>query len=69
MMYSVDGFRITVHGQGAHDAYSHISLDSINIGVHIYLALVADRPGGRPQQVMCADRRQFRRRLSAQYHP
>ena len=39
MMYSVDGFRITVHGQGAHGAYPHSSIDPINIGVHIYLAL------------------------------
>lgn len=39
MMYSVDGFRITVHGRGAHGAYSHNSIDPINIGVHIYLAL------------------------------
>ncbi|HCT92434.1 MAG TPA: amidohydrolase, partial [Lachnospiraceae bacterium] len=41
MMYSVDGFRITVHGQGAHGAYPHNSIDPINIGVHIYLALEA----------------------------
>lgn len=39
MMYSVDGFRITVHGKGAHGAYPHSSIDPINIGVHIYLAL------------------------------
>lgn len=39
MMYSVDGFRITIHGQGAHGAYPHSSIDPINIGVHIYLAL------------------------------
>lgn len=39
MMYSVDGFRITVHGRGAHGAYPHNSIDPINIGVHIYLAL------------------------------
>ena len=39
MMYSVDGFRITVHGRGAHGAYPHSSIDPINIGVHIYLAL------------------------------
>lgn len=39
MMYSVDGFRITIHGQGAHGAYPHNSIDPINIGVHIYLAL------------------------------
>ncbi len=41
MMYSVDGFRITVHGQGAHGACPHSSIDPINIGVHIYLALEA----------------------------
>lgn len=39
MMHSVDGFRITIHGQGAHGAYPHNSIDPINIGVHIYLAL------------------------------
>lgn len=39
MMYSVDGFRITIHGRGAHGAYPHCSIDPINIGVHIYLAL------------------------------
>ncbi len=39
MMYSVDGFRITVHGKGAHGAYPHCAIDPINIGVHIYLAL------------------------------
>ena len=39
MMYSVDGFRITVHGRGAHGAYPHSSIDPINIGVHVYLAL------------------------------
>lgn len=39
MMYSVDGFRITVYGKGAHGAYPHSSIDPINIGVHIYLAL------------------------------
>ena len=41
MMSSVDGFRITVHGKGAHGAYPHSSVDPINIGVHIYLALEA----------------------------
>ncbi|MDE6845430.1 MAG: amidohydrolase [Lachnospiraceae bacterium] len=39
MMYSVDGFRITIHGRGAHGAYPHNSIDPINIGVNIYLAL------------------------------
>lgn len=41
MMFSVDGFRITVHGRGAHGAYPHSSIDPINIGVHVYLALEA----------------------------
>ncbi|MGN0469099.1 MAG: M20 family metallopeptidase [Acutalibacteraceae bacterium] len=39
MMFSVDGFRITVHGKGAHGAYPQNSVDPINIGVHIHLAL------------------------------
>ena len=38
-MYSVDGFRINIKGKGAHGAYPHDSIDPINIGVHIYLAL------------------------------
>lgn len=41
MMNSVDGFRITITGKGAHGAYPHLSVDPINIGVHIYLALEA----------------------------
>lgn len=41
MMFSVDGFKITVKGKGAHGAYPHNSIDPINIGVHIYLALEA----------------------------
>lgn len=41
MMSSVDGFRITVHGKGAHGAYPHSAIDPINIGVQIYLALEA----------------------------
>lgn len=41
MMTSVDGFKITVKGKGAHGAYPHNSIDPINIGVHIYLALEA----------------------------
>ena len=41
MMSSVDGFRITVHGRGAHGAYPHSAVDPINIAVHIYLALEA----------------------------
>lgn len=41
MMSSVDGFKITIHGKGAHGAYPHSSVDPINIAVHIYLALEA----------------------------
>lgn len=39
MMFSVDGFRITIHGKGGHGATPHLGVDPINIGVHIYLAL------------------------------
>lgn len=39
MMFSVNGFRITVHGKGSHGAYPHVGVDPINIGVHIHLAL------------------------------
>lgn len=39
MMYSVDGFKITITGKGAHGAFPHLSIDPINIGVHIHLAL------------------------------
>lgn len=41
MMYSVDGFKITVKGRGSHGAYPHAGIDPINIGVHIFLALEA----------------------------
>lgn len=41
MMYSVDGFKITVKGKGSHGAYPHAGIDPINIGVHIFLALEA----------------------------
>ena len=41
MMFSVDGFKITVKGKGAHGAYPHASIDPINIAVHIYTALEA----------------------------
>ena len=41
MMFSVDGFRITVQGRGAHGAYPHYSVDPINIACHVYLALEA----------------------------
>ncbi len=39
MMFSVDGFRITVFGKGSHGAYPQNAIDPINIGVHIHLAL------------------------------
>lgn len=41
MMSSVDGFKITVRGRGAHGAYPNRSVDPINIAVHVYLALEA----------------------------
>ena len=41
MMYSVDGFRITVRGRGSHGAYPQNATDPINIAVHIYLGLEA----------------------------
>ena len=41
MMFSVDGFKIKIRGKGAHGAYPHSSIDPINIGVHVYLALEA----------------------------
>ena len=41
MMSSVDGFKVTVRGRGAHGAYPHSAVDPINIAVHIYLALEA----------------------------
>ena len=39
MMFSVDTFEITIQGKGSHGAYPHLSVDPINIGVHIHLAL------------------------------
>lgn len=39
MMASVDVFRITITGKGAHGAMPHTSIDPINIGVHIHQAL------------------------------
>ncbi len=39
MMFSVDTFEIDIKGRGSHGAYPHLSVDPINIGVHIYLAL------------------------------
>lgn len=41
MMYSVDGFRITINGKGSHGAYPQKSIDPINAAVHVYLALEA----------------------------
>ncbi len=41
MMFSVDGFKITVKGRGGHGAYPHTAIDPINIAVQIYLALQA----------------------------
>ena len=40
-MYSVDGFQIDIKGKGSHGAYPQNSIDPINIGVHVYLALEA----------------------------
>ncbi len=39
MMLSTDVFEIRVQGKGSHGAYPHLSVDPINIGTHIYLAL------------------------------
>ena len=39
MMFSSDGFRIHIKGKGSHGAYPQNSVDPINIGVHIHLAL------------------------------
>lgn len=39
MMFSVDMFEIHIKGRGSHGAYPHQSIDPINIGVHIHLAL------------------------------
>ena len=39
MMFSVDGFRITIRGKGTHGAYPHMGIDPVNIAVHVYLAL------------------------------
>lgn len=41
MMFSVDGFRITLRGRGSHGAYPHAGIDPINIACHVYLALEA----------------------------
>lgn len=39
MMFSVDGFKISIKGKGSHGAYPHLSIDPINIGVKIYNGL------------------------------
>ena len=39
VLFSMDGFTITIQGHGAHGAFPHLSIDPINIGVHIHLAL------------------------------
>lgn len=39
MMNSVDGFKILIYGHGSHGAYPQNSIDPINVGVHIHLAL------------------------------
>ncbi len=39
IMFSMDGFEIHIKGRGSHGAYPQMSIDPINIGVHIYLAL------------------------------
>ena len=39
IMFSMDGFEIHIKGRGSHGAYPHMSVDPINIGVHIHLAL------------------------------
>ena len=38
LMASCDGFRITIHGHGAHGSAPHTSIDPIHIGVQIYMA-------------------------------
>ena len=39
MMFSVDGFRITIRGKGTHGAYPHAGIDPIHIACQVYLAL------------------------------
>ena len=38
-LFSVDGFRVLIHGKGAHGAFPQESVDPINIAVHVYLAM------------------------------
>ncbi len=39
MMNSADVFRILIHGKGGHGAYPNLTVDPVNIAVHIYSAL------------------------------
>ncbi len=39
VMTSVNSFRIEISGKGGHGAYPHLSIDPIQIAVHIYMAL------------------------------
>ena len=39
LMFSMDGFEISIKGRGSHGAFPHMAVDPINIGAHIYLAL------------------------------
>ena len=39
VMFSMDGFEIHIKGRGSHGAYPQMSIDPINIGVHVHLAL------------------------------
>ena len=39
IVFSLDGFEIHIKGRGSHGAYPHMSIDPINIGVHVHLAL------------------------------
>lgn len=41
MMFSVNGFRFTINGKGAHGAYPQMSVDPINVGAHMHLAFQA----------------------------
>ncbi|MBQ2829813.1 MAG: amidohydrolase [Oscillospiraceae bacterium] len=41
MMSSMDGFKITVRGRGAHGAYPHNAIDPIHIAAQLHLALTA----------------------------
>lgn len=39
MLFSSDNFRISIKGKGSHGAMPQLSIDPINIGVNIYIAL------------------------------